>query len=80
MREEVKPRKGSQGNPMRWRKKKDKPRPWQKSASERKPWEKAESGLEAKPWKKPTGNSKPWSKRSRVKIRGKKKIVVDKKQ
>jgi RNA recognition motif-containing protein len=62
MQEEVKPRRRSQDNPMRWRKKKDKPRPWQKSPGEHKPWEKAEG--EARPWKKPAGDAKPWSKSS----------------
>jgi RNA recognition motif-containing protein len=35
--EKVKPRRRSQDNPMRWRKKKDQAKPWQKSTGERKP-------------------------------------------
>jgi RNA recognition motif-containing protein len=56
MQEEAKPRRRSQDNPMRWRKKK----PWQKSPGEHKPWEKAKEG--ARPWKKSEGESKPWRK------------------
>ncbi|MBL7081815.1 MAG: hypothetical protein ISS44_04560 [Candidatus Omnitrophica bacterium] len=52
MQEETKPRRGSQDNPMRWRKKKDQAKPWQKSPGEH------------KPWKKPAGEAKPWSKSS----------------
>lgn len=55
--EEAKPRKRSQDNPMRWRKRIDKTRPWQKSQGEHKPWHKAEEG--ARPWKKPAGDAKP---------------------
>jgi len=51
---------GSQDNPMRWRKRKDQAKPWQKSPGEHKPWEKAEEG--ARPWKKSQGESKPWRK------------------
>jgi hypothetical protein len=54
--EEAKPRKRSEDNPMRWRKK----RPWQKSPGEHKPWQKTEG--EARPWKKPAGDAKPWRK------------------
>jgi RNA recognition motif-containing protein len=60
MQEEAKPRRRSQDNPMRWRKRGDKPRPWQKSPGEHKPWEKVEVG--ARPWKKTEGESKPWRK------------------
>jgi len=60
MQEEVKPRRRSQDNPMRWRKRQDKSRPWQKSPGEHKPWEKSEEG--ARPWKKAQGESKPWRK------------------
>jgi hypothetical protein len=60
MQEEAKPRRRSQDNPMRWRKKGAKSRPWQKSPGEHKPWEKAEGG--ARPWKKAEGESKPWRK------------------
>jgi RNA recognition motif-containing protein len=60
MQEEAKPRRRSQDNPMRWRKRKDRSRPWQKSPGEHKPWEKAEAG--ARPWKKAEGESKPWRK------------------
>jgi len=60
--QEVKPRRKSQDNPMRWRKRKDKPGPWQKKKSQgtHKHWEKAEGG--ARPWKKTEGESKPWRK------------------
>ena len=61
MQEEAKPRRRSQDNPMRWRKRKDQARPWQKSPGEHKPWEAAG---EARPWKKPAGDAKPWSKSS----------------
>ena len=54
--EEAKPRKRSQDNPMRWRKKK----PWQKKPGEHKPWQKAEG--EARPWKRPEGDARPWRK------------------
>ena len=57
--EEAKPRKRSEDNPMRWRKK----RPWQKSPGEHKPWQKTEG--EARPWKKPAGDAKPWTKSNR---------------
>jgi len=60
MQEEAKPRRRSQDNPMRWRKRGDQSRPWQKSPGEHKPWEKAEGG--ARPWKKAEGESKPWRK------------------
>jgi RNA recognition motif-containing protein len=60
MQEEAKPRRRSQDNPMRWRKRKDQAKPWQKSPGEHKPWEKAEGG--ARPWKKAEGESKPWRK------------------
>jgi len=52
MQEEAKPRKRSQDNPLRWRKKKDQAKPWQKSPGEHKPWE------------KPAGDVKPWRKNS----------------
>ncbi|MFA5725640.1 MAG: hypothetical protein WC937_05230 [Candidatus Omnitrophota bacterium] len=39
--EEAKPRKGSQDNPLRWRRRKDQVKPWQKSSSEQKPWKKS---------------------------------------
>jgi len=45
---------GSQENPMRWRKRRDKPEPWQKSSGEQKPWQK--SSNEQKPWKKSQGS------------------------
>ncbi len=71
MPEEVKPRRRSQDNPMRWRKKKDQAKPWQKSpgehkppwkkdSGEHKPWKKTEG--EVRPWKKPAGEAKHWSK------------------
>ncbi len=60
MQEEAKPRRRSQDNPMRWRKRKDQAKPWQKSPGEPKPWEKVEG--EARPWKKTQGESKPWRK------------------
>jgi hypothetical protein len=60
MQEEAKPRRRSQDNPMRWRKRKDQPKPWQRSPDEHKPWKKAEEG--ARPWKKAEGESKPWRK------------------
>jgi RNA recognition motif-containing protein len=60
MQEEVKPRRRSQDNPMRWRKKGHKPRSWQKSPGEHKPWEKVEGGV--RPWKKAEGKPKPWRK------------------
>jgi RNA recognition motif-containing protein len=62
MQEEAKPRRRSQDNPMRWRKRKDQAKPWQKSPGEHKPWEKAEG--EARPRKKTSGDAKTWSKRS----------------
>ena len=70
MQEEAKPRKRSQDNPMRWRKRGDKPRPWQKSPGEHKPWEKVEGGAlapkkakgEPKPRRKSEGGIKPWKK------------------
>ena len=55
--EEAKPRKRSQDNPMRWRKRKDQLKPWQKSPGEHKPSKKA--GVEARPWKKAEGKPKP---------------------
>ena len=58
--EDTKPRRRSQDNPMRWRKRGDQPKPWQKSLGEHKPWKKAEEG--ARPWKKAEGESKPWKK------------------
>ena len=58
--EDTKPRRRSQDNPMRWRKRKDQPKPWQRSPDEHKPWKKAEEG--ARPWKKAEGESKPWRK------------------
>lgn len=75
--EEAKPRRSSQDNPMRWRKRGDQPKPWQhlalndnrgrpsgqKSSSEHKPWERGEAG-ESKPWKKTGGKAKPWGKSS----------------
>jgi len=54
--QEAKPRKRSEDNPMRWRKKK----PWQKSRGEHKPWEKTE--VEARPWKRHEGDARPWRK------------------
>ncbi len=42
MPEETKPRRRSQDNPMRWRKKKDQAKPWQKSPGEHRPWKKTE--------------------------------------
>jgi len=62
MQEEAKPRRRSQDNPMRWRKRADQPKPWQRIPGEHKPWEKVEGG--ARPWKKAEGESKPWSKSS----------------
>ena len=67
---EAKPRRRSQDNPMRWRKRKDQAKPWQKSPGEHKPWEKAEGGARAwkkaegefKPWRKSEGGIKPWKK------------------
>ncbi len=56
--QEAKPRKRSEDNPMRWRKKK----PWQKSLGEHKPWQKTDGAVEARPWKKPAGEAKPWGK------------------
>jgi len=53
MEKEAKPRRRSQDNPMRWRKRKDQAKPWQKSSGEHKPWEKAEEG--ARPRRKPGG-------------------------
>ena len=41
MQEEAKPRKGSQDNPLRWRRRKDPVKPWQKSSPEQKPWKKS---------------------------------------
>jgi len=41
MQEEAKPRKGSQDNPLRWRRRKDQVKPWQKSSREQKPWKKS---------------------------------------
>ncbi|MDD2927303.1 MAG: hypothetical protein PHE30_00430 [Candidatus Omnitrophica bacterium] len=41
MQEEAKPRKGSQDNPLRWRRRKDQVKPWPKSSSEQKPWKKS---------------------------------------
>jgi len=58
--EEAKPRKRSQDNPMRWRKRKDQLKPWQKSPGEHKPSKQA--GVEAQPLKKAEGKSKPWRK------------------
>ena len=58
--EDTKPRRRSQDNPMRWRKRKDQPKPWQRGPDEHKPWKKAEEG--ARPWKKAEGESKPWRK------------------
>jgi hypothetical protein len=58
--EDTRPRRRSQDNPMRWRKRKDQPKPWQRSPDEHKPWKKAEEG--ARPWKKAEGESKPWRK------------------
>jgi hypothetical protein len=58
--EDTKPRRRSQDNPMRWRKRKDQPKPWQRSPDEHKPWKKAEE--EGRPWKKAEGESKPWRK------------------
>jgi len=68
--EDTKPRRRSQDNPMRWRKRGDQPKPWKKAEGESKPWEKTggeirtwrKSGEEPKPWKKPAGESKPWRK------------------
>jgi len=60
MQEEAKPRRRSQDNPMRWRKRGDQPKPWQRIPGEHKPWEKVEGG--ARPWKKSEGESKPWRK------------------
>jgi hypothetical protein len=57
---EAKPRKSSQDNPMRWRKRKDQAKPWQKGSGEHKPWQKTEG--EARPWKKAEGEFKPWRK------------------
>ena len=70
MQQETKPRRSSQDNPMRWRKREDQPRPRQKSPGEHKPWKKAEEGArpwnkssgEAKSWKKTEGQSMPWKK------------------
>lgn len=39
--EEAKPRRSSQDNPMRWRKRKDQARSWQKPEAEAKPWAKS---------------------------------------
>ena len=50
MPQEVKPRRRSQDNPMRWRKKKNQAKPWQKKPDEH------------KPWKKPAGEARPWKK------------------
>jgi len=58
--EDTKPRRRSQDNPMRWRKRKDQAKPWQKSPGEHKPWKKTEG--EAQPWKKAEGKFKPWRK------------------
>jgi len=60
MQEETKPRRRSQDNPMRWRKKGDQPKPWQRIPGEHKPWEKPKEG--ARPWKKAEGEPKPWRK------------------
>jgi len=60
MQEEVKPRRRSLDNPMRWRKRKDQAKPWQKSPGEHKPWKKTEG--DARPWKKAEGEFKPWRK------------------
>jgi cold-inducible RNA-binding protein len=57
---EVKPRRRSHDNPMRWRKKEDQAKPWQKSPGEHKPWKKPAG--EAKPWKKTEGEARPWKK------------------
>jgi RNA recognition motif-containing protein len=73
--EVAKPRRRSQDNPMRWRKKKDQAGPWQKSPGEHKPWKKAEQGVRTR--EKPAVEAKPWSKSSehpqkpRFKSRGK---------
>jgi len=50
MQEEVKPRRRSQDNPMRWRKRGDQSRPWKKTEDESKPWRKTES--KPKSWRK----------------------------
>jgi RNA recognition motif-containing protein len=70
--EEAKPRRRSQDNPMRWRKRGAQSRPWQKNPDQHKPWKKAEGESKPwrkseggiKPWKKPPGDAKPWSKSS----------------
>ena len=70
MQEEAKPRKRSQDNPMRWRKKKNQAKPWQKSPGGHKPWEKTEGEVrprekaegDSKPWRKSGGGIKPWKK------------------
>jgi len=78
--EETRPRRSSQDNPMRWRKRGDQPKPrrrgesqpWEKPEGESKPWVKSEGGFkprrkapgEFKSWKKTEGKSKPWSKSS----------------
>jgi len=70
IKEEAKPRRKNQDNPMRWRKRGDQPRPWLKSSGGHKPWKKAEEGGrpwkkaegEPMPWKRPEAGSKPWKK------------------
>jgi RNA recognition motif-containing protein len=58
---------GSQENPMRWRKRRDQPGPWQKSSGEQKPWAEGPTpihpkGLGAR--QKSSSEQKPWSKSS----------------
>jgi len=67
---EVKPRKTSHDNPMRWRKKRDQAKPWQKGQGDHTPWKKPEGAArpwkkaegESRPWKKPEGDARPWKK------------------
>jgi RNA recognition motif-containing protein len=52
--QEFKPRRRTQDNPMRWRKKKNQLKPWQKAAQETKSGKKA-GGKSRQPWEKTTG-------------------------
>ncbi|MCX5700460.1 MAG: RNA-binding protein [Candidatus Omnitrophica bacterium] len=70
------PRRSSNDNPMRWRKKRDQPKPWQKNDTGVKPWEKSEEG--SKPWNKSGGVSKPWEKKNEGSMPWKKTGVASK--